>query len=1354
MSHHHSTRRSSPRFERTRLAQALGLLFAGLFSLQPIEGWAADAGTVPLAFPGLLLGAPAPLVVNTADGIGILTTGAHDEASVLLAAARATGVLAQAGGVIGFDHASVASSATTFANGNGQSGLVARDLGRLSGTDVTVSLVPKATNGTAVTASNLTGVRAAEGGQVTLHDATVTMGGGVNGQTNQGLVAIGNGSNIEFSGGSITTQSKGSVAALAQDGGSLQLGQGTQISVTGAGSATTASHALKATGAGSRIVASDIVVNSSAVSASGARAEEGGHIQLQRVDFTSTGAATATTSTSVLHALNGASILADAVQAKATGNYVGGVRADGSGSLVRLSDSSLDIAGAGSAAANNAAARASNGAGLVIEGSRVSSQGTYDHGISVEGSGTRADVSGSQIGVGGARAHGVQVNSGADAVVSRSRISLAPAGTATGPWGFGVVVEGNGSHLRLEDSEVLTSQKTSYGVRALAGAQVELESGLIDTRGDYSAGLSAGSATVVARNLTVRTSGNDNAMGVVADAGSTVSLYGGTVTTSGNGSPVAGNLTFPHALVSRNEGAQLNAFGTSLRTTGQQAYGAAVDDGGSMLLENLSVSTEGQYSTGLYAGIGSLKPGAVSLTGRNLSVCTLGDAATAALVSRNGQAAEATLDLSDSSLSTSGRLSHGLQAEGGARLNASNTSVVTQGESSLGALANNRSSVQLDHASLDASGDLGHAAVTKNGGQLQASSSTLSASGQQTAALYAQGTEALESVANIDASVLRNQSGATLGVAGVATINLNDSTVGGSGQWLNVDQALASDGSSVPDMGTGQWQGVGKTLESPGRANLDVAGSILYGSARTASGSSSQVTLRDSSLWNMTGDSNLSQLSNLASVIDFSAPLAGGFKTLTVNSYHGSNGTIGLNTYLYTDGSASDKVVIDGGSASGSSNLLITNAGGPGAITQGNGILVVDAVNGAVTDRTAFRLLQRVVAGPYEYSLYRGSRDDSNGEAWYLRSTVEAVPDKPQVPDTPKSPDTPQVPDTPKSPDTPQIPDTPQVPDVPQGPRAPQVPHYRPETSLYRALPSMLINYSHAMVDTLHERVGEERRLDSEPLPSAVEDTYGPSLGWGRLIYRKGQDDLGEGARTDYRIHAFQVGSDLYRNEDTDGSTDQAGLSLNVGRISANVEHNDGSQAGDDLLRAYGIGGYWSHFGPEGWYLDGVLQFNRFDIKANSNELAGLKTRGRGVTASLEGGYPFQVNRDRDLHIEPQVQVVLSKLDVDDSRDPGAEVRFEDVDSLIGRLGVRIDKAWLRQDDKGKIQRTSAWVRPSVWHEFKGKSKTEFSSANGYIPFGTDMSGNWGELNLGLDYQVDERTTITGSLGVQKAMKA
>jgi outer membrane autotransporter protein len=324
-------------------------------------------------------------------------------------------------------------------------------------------------------------------------------------------------------------------------------------------------------------------------------------------------------------------------------------------------------------------------------------------------------------------------------------------------------------------------------------------------------------------------------------------------------------------------------------------------------------------------------------------------------------------------------------------------------------------------------------------------------------------------------------------------------------------------------------------------------------------------------------------------------------------------------------------------------------------------------------------------------------------------------------------------------------------PQQPLAPVRPQVPNYRAETSLYRALPAMLLHYSHAMVDTLHERVGEERRMTTDPLPVEEVDSYGPSLGWGRLIHRQGNDELGDNVRSDYRIQAFQVGADLYRNEDIDGSTDQAGLSLNIGRIAGSIEHSDGANAGEDLLHAYGVGGYWTHFGPEGWYLDGVLQFNRFDIKATPNDMDALKTRAHGVTASLEGGYPFHAENDKNLHVEPQAQVIVSKVRIDDSHDDAAQVRFEDVDSLTGRLGVRIDKDWFREDDKGKVHRTNGWIRPSVWHEFKGSTKTEFSSADGYVPFGTDMSGTWGELNLGVDYQVDERTTVTGSLGYQKA---
>ncbi|MFX8055653.1 hypothetical protein ABTK93_20615, partial [Acinetobacter baumannii] len=41
-------------------------------------------------------------------------------------------------------------------------------------------------------------------------------------------------------------------------------------------------------------------------------------------------------------------------------------------------------------------------------------------------------------------------------------------------------------------------------------------------------------------------------------------------------------------------------------------------------------------------------------------------------------------------------------------------------------------------------------------------------------------------------------------------------------------------------------------------------------------------------------------------------------------------------------------------------------------------------------------------------------------------------------------------------------------------PTTPEVPNYRPEVSLYTAVPSMALMYSRAMLDTLHERVGAQ----------------------------------------------------------------------------------------------------------------------------------------------------------------------------------------------------------------------------------------------------------------------------------------
>ncbi|KAF0812070.1 Adhesin BmaC autotransporter [Andreprevotia sp. IGB-42] len=1446
------------KMRRNVLAQAVGLVLAGLGG-----GFAerADAETN----------------VTVAGSAGINTAGVHDDESVKLSATNTTGVQAQ-NGVIEFEHGAVVSGATTAAIANGQKGLVAGAGGQINADEASVVMVPKTAAGAAVTASNMTGVVAENGGTVLLDDAVVTMGGGAAGQNNNGLVATGAASRIDFNGSAVNTQSKGSVGALVQDGAAIHFGSGSTVTTTGANSTATASHGLKATGnasrisgngvtvnvaggyangvlaedgagislvdttintnvagyghgvvaaganskvelsagsvttggkgavgvwakdggtvqlgngarvntsgaavsaatppagekalsishgllatgSDSRIDGSGVTINIAATSASGARAEDGAVITLQDSTFNSTGAATTTTTTAVLHAQNGGQITGNGLDVTASGTNVGGARAEGTGSNVALQDSTVQLSGAGGVANPAAAVRAMNGASVSVAASKLSAEGAFGHGVSVEGAGSQALVTDSAIVANGNRAMGVYVTGGANARVSNSSVLLdSPAG-ATGPFAPGVQVEGAGSTLVLTDTDVHTTQKTSYGVRALDGAALDITNGRISTEGNYSTAISAANATITASNVTVHTSGNDNAMGVIADAGSTVTLNGGSVTTTGNGSPVASNLTFPHGLASRNEGALLVANGTSVLTTGSQAYGVAVDDGGTMILNNLSVRTEGDASRGLYAGIGAAKPGNVSLTTNGVTVETMGDNAAGAITSRKFKDETAQLNLNDTSIHTHGAQSHGLQAESGAALAATNTVVATEGAGAHGAIVNSApSTITLDKVSIATTGDGAHGTFARNGGALQADNTSVSSTGADAAALYLQGDNGNEATAQFDNSVLGNHHGATINVAGAASVKLGNVLAGGSGHWLNVDGSAGT----------------------AGLADLDLSGSVVNGAASTAAGSNANVVMRDTSIWNMTGNSNLSTLHNRFSLIDFGAPAGNAYKQLSVNNYHGDNGTIALNTYLFDDNSPSDQLVIDGGNADGSTNLQIRNAGGAGALTTGNGIKVVDAINGGTTGQQSFRLLSQVKAGPYEYNLHRASLDDSNAEAWYLRSGRDVAPTPTPVNPTPTpvnptptpepanptpvpvNPTPTPVNPTPEPANPTPVPQDPAIPSQrPQDsvlpaptpvPSAPQAPMYRPETSLYSGIPALSLIYGRVMVDTLHERVGEERRLYSDPLPAEAIDRREPSLGWGRVIYHAGEDALGNVDST-YDLRAVQLGMDLYRREDTDGSTDQAGLSGSLGRIEGDLMHTDGRHAGTDALRAFGIGGYWTHFTPEGAYLDSVLQYNRFHVEAQPDDMAALKTRGHGLTASLEAGYPFQISESRQLYLEPQAQVIYSRVKLDGASDGAADVRFDNVDSLTGRLGVRLYKDWLRTDDNGKTFRTSAWLRPSVWHEFRGTPATAFSSADGYIPFVVNMKGTWGEVNLGVDHQASEDTTLTGSVGYQQSFE-
>ncbi len=130
--------------------------------------------------------------------------------------------------------------------------------------------------------------------------------------------------------------------------------------------------------------------------------------------------------------------------------------------------------------------------------------------------------------------------------------------------------------------------------------------------------------------------------------------------------------------------------------------------------------------------------------------------------------------------------------------------------------------------------------------------------------------------------------------------------------------------------------------------------------------------------------------------------------------YVGNGGMVYLQTVLGDDSSASDKLVISGGQASGSTGLAIFNLGGSGAATVVDGILVVEAVDGASTQSDAFALTSQVAAGAFEYFLFKGGISDGTSDNWYLRSTLVAPPPPPPAePGDPTPPPAPQPPPDP-----------------------------------------------------------------------------------------------------------------------------------------------------------------------------------------------------------------------------------------------------------------------------------------------------------------------------------------------------
>jgi outer membrane autotransporter protein len=569
---------------------------------------------------------------------------------------------------------------------------------------------------------------------------------------------------------------------------------------------------------------------------------------------------------------------------------------------------------------------------------------------------------------------------------------------------------------------------------------------------------------------------------------------------------------------------------------------------------------------------------------------------------------------------------------------------------------------------------------------------------------------------------------------------------------------------------------------------------------------------------------------NNAGLIDLTIDLTNGPTTATdrfvvYGNYVGQNGFLNIQTVLGDDNSPSDQLVIQRNSsatatptASGATTMRVFNLNGPGAATTGNGILVVDTVNGATSTPNAFQLSERVAAGPFEYQLYRGgvTANAETDSDWFLRSAITA-PSPPPLPPPPPSPPPPPLPVTtlpipappdaptsppppappsPPSPPPPPLPPAPSPPpppvpittlplpapsidpppvvppsppvsppgspppppsppgsppppvsppppgsppppsppvspppvSPPGSPPPPEIPLIRPEIPGYVIAPAMAQQMGIASIGTFHKRRGDQSLLDDVGTADAVWlRVFGGTHDqkWNSAVsganYQLGPKIEGD-------LWGIQAGLDVYSFKN-DWGQDRFGLFYTHigagGTVYGNTLAVDNSRSGTLSLRGDSVGGYWTHIGQDGWYLDGVAMHTWLDGNASSIEGIRVPLSGDAVTASLEGGMPFQISESWVL--EPQAQLIWQHIGFDKTGDTYSSIDYRGFDSVTGRLGARLEGSMMVYATPWQ-----PFVSADLWHAFSQAANTMFNTTN----IATSLEGTSLELQGGVSVPI------------------
>ncbi|VWC44134.1 outer membrane autotransporter [Burkholderia lata] len=883
---------------------------------------------------------------------------------------------------------------------------------------------------------------------------------------------------------------------------------------------------------------------------------------------------------------------------------------------------------------------------------------------------------------------------------------------STGVGAIGAAAWGTGSRIALRDTEIRTRGDSGTGVDLRYGGSASAERISIDTDGDYAHGAS------------------------VDGANGQLSFTDGVIVTRGKEAyGIMANLV---------PGGTIVVADTLIRTSGLFGIGVSVSYGGARAtLDRTDIRTSGDYASVLFL------PGASAATFNDSHLETAGDYALG-VDTREGR-----VDLTRTRVVTRGRSAHGLYASKEYSetpvVDATDTHVTTTGARSIGALARFGGKVTMTRGGIATSGERARGVLSSGtGSTVTLADMTVETHGNAADALYASAGGTIE-LFGTDAHTTGDDAhaaavyGGSLTVDGGSLVSERHAAIDATGADITLRNGARAAGGNGTLLSVHAQTGapVRLSLETGAHAAGDIANlpdddgnptpavtDVTLSGASSWTGATDAVhalSLDSGSQWTLTSDSTVGSIVLNDSAIAFAAPDAGTPRTLVVNGdYAARDGRLLIHTTLHDDTSPTDRLVIDGGHASGNTGIIVKRSGGQGAQTT-VGIPIVQTRNGGTTDAAAFALdaasdgyrqgFGTLSAGGYDYMLARGGQG-GNADDWYL---VSAAKPEPPAPPGPVDPDPPIVPEI-----------------TPPAPRA-----AAPEPDAYLANADAAATMA---IHTLHQREDQSLRTDragSQPLDGAAwlrtEGQFTSMSGGAHSVSGNGR-----------LVHA---GADLLRFDDGRGGRIRAGAMGMYGSQTSwstrplwnAAEQRIADATARGSVEGYNVGLYGTWYGNRdilsGPYVDAWFMYGAYANRVGGS-LAGDSYRSRTVTGSVEAGHSFRFYErgDTRFFVEPQAQLVVSDYRAAAHHTAGGYLDGQGSTDVQTRVGVRVHG--VTAIAAGRELRP--FVEANWWHGPGSRSLTLDGNA-----FSFSVPRDRAAFRIGATGQISKRFAVSASLGVE-----